>query len=88
MNGDVLTKAGFMLSYFITISAIILMPLFVCVKMSIACLCVIETEDQLITSVVEKPTYRYKINTGIYVLSPEIVRSVEPDHRIDFAYLA
>lgn len=48
---------------------------------------VIETEDQLITSVVEKPTYRYKINTGIYVISPEIVRSVQPGQRIDLPTL-
>ena len=48
---------------------------------------VIETKNKLITSVVEKPTYRYKINTGIYVLSSEIVRSVEPDQRIDLPTL-
>ena len=48
---------------------------------------VIETENQLITSVVEKPTYRYKINTGIYVISPKIVRSVQPSQRIDLPTL-
>ena len=48
---------------------------------------VIETEDGLITSMVEKPTYRYKINTGIYVLSPSVVASVKVDQRIDMPTL-
>lgn len=48
---------------------------------------VVETENALITNMVEKPTYRYKINTGIYVLSPEIVRSVQPGQRIDMPTL-
>lgn len=48
---------------------------------------VIETEDELITNMVEKPTYRYKINTGIYVLSPEVVASVKVGQRIDMPTL-
>lgn len=48
---------------------------------------VIETEDQLITNMVEKPTYRYKINTGIYVLNPDIIASVQPDQCIDMPTL-
>lgn len=48
---------------------------------------VIETENKLITNMVEKPTYRYKINTGIYVLNPEIVRSVQTGQRIDMPTL-
>ncbi len=48
---------------------------------------VVETENQLITDMVEKPTYRYKINTGIYVLNPEIVNSVKVDQRIDMPTL-
>ncbi len=48
---------------------------------------VIETEEELITSMVEKPTYRYKINTGIYVLNPDIVGSVQPSQRIDMPTL-
>lgn len=48
---------------------------------------VIETENQLIVNVVEKPTYRYKINTGIYILNPEIVQSVQAGHRIDLPTL-
>lgn len=48
---------------------------------------VIETEEQLITSMVEKPIYRYKINTGIYVLSTDIVASVKVGQRIDMPTL-
>jgi len=48
---------------------------------------VIETEEQLITNMVEKPTYRYKINTGIYVLNPEVIASVQLSQRIDMPTL-
>ncbi len=48
---------------------------------------VIETEGQLITNMVEKPTYRYKINTGIYILNPEIVASVQAEQIIDMPTL-
>lgn len=48
---------------------------------------VIETEDLLIKSMVEKPTYHYKINTGIYVLNPEIIASVGAGQRIDMPTL-
>ncbi|WP_417546569.1 nucleotidyltransferase family protein [Marinobacter sp.] len=48
---------------------------------------VIETEEQLVTSMVEKPTFRYKINTGIYILNPDIVTSVQPSQRIDMPTL-
>src|SRR5690606_28435210 len=48
---------------------------------------VIETDDQLITNMVEKPTYRYKINTGIYILNPDIVASVQPGQRVDMPSL-
>jgi len=48
---------------------------------------VIETEQQLIINMVEKPTYRYKINTGIYVLNPEIIAQVQANQRIDMPTL-
>jgi UDP-2-acetamido-4-(D-alanylamino)-2,4,6-trideoxy-alpha-D-mannopyranose hydrolase len=48
---------------------------------------VIETEQQLITNMVEKPTYRYKINTGIYVLNPEVVTTVRQGQHIDMPAL-
>ena len=48
---------------------------------------VVESQDNLITAMVEKPTYRYRINTGIYVLSPECVASVKPNTKIDLPTL-
>lgn len=48
---------------------------------------VIETDNQLITNMIEKPTYHYKINTGIYVLNSEIVNSVNSEYKIDMPTL-
>ena len=61
---------------------------------SIATMCVREYEHQVpygviqsdghrITSMVEKPVQRFFINAGIYVLSPDLVRSVKSGVRID-----
>lgn len=36
---------------------------------------------------VEKPTYHYNINTGIYVLSPECVSSVAKNTKVDLPTL-
>lgn len=83
MNGDVLTKLNYaqLLQHHISNN----FDATVCVREDEhrVPFGVIETENQLITSVVEKPTYRYKINTGIYVISSEIVRSIQPGQRID-----
>jgi dTDP-glucose pyrophosphorylase len=48
---------------------------------------VIQSDGLRITSMVEKPAYRYFINAGIYVLSPEILRSLVPGQRIDMPTL-
>lgn len=48
---------------------------------------VIQSEGHRIRSMVEKPIHRYFINAGIYVLSPELVRSVKPQIRIDLPTL-
>ncbi|AEY02437.1 putative sugar-phosphate nucleotide transferase [Oceanimonas sp. GK1] len=48
---------------------------------------VIESNDYLITRMVEKPTFRYRINTGIYVLSPACVAAVEYGTKIDMPSL-
>lgn len=48
---------------------------------------VIETDEGLISEMVEKPTYRYRINTGIYVLNPDIVSSVSRGSYIDMPAL-
>lgn len=63
-----------------------------------ATLCVREYENQIpygviksnghrITHIVEKPVQRYFISAGIYMLSPELVRSVVPGKRIDMPNL-
>lgn len=48
---------------------------------------VIESNNGLITEMVEKPTYRYRINTGIYILSPACVAAVIFDNKIDLPTL-
>lgn len=44
---------------------------------------VIQSEGHRILSMVEKPVQRFFINAGIYLLSPELVKSVAIDTKID-----
>ena len=44
---------------------------------------VIEHEGRYISSMVEKPTHKYFVNAGVYVLSPELVHSVKRGTKID-----
>jgi len=64
----------------------------------IATMCVREYEHQVpygvitsdgtrIESMVEKPVQRFFVNAGIYLLNPELVKSVRPDTRIDMPTL-
>lgn len=48
---------------------------------------VIKSDGHLITSMVEKPVQRFFINAGIYLLAPELVKSVLPGTRIDMPSL-
>lgn len=48
---------------------------------------VIESDGLRVTGMVEKPSYRYFINAGIYVLSPRLIESVEGGKRIDMPTL-
>lgn len=48
---------------------------------------VVDVVEGNVTGMLEKPTYRHLINTGIYVLSVECVRSVEKELRIDLPTL-
>ncbi|MGA0001919.1 MAG: nucleotidyltransferase family protein [Steroidobacteraceae bacterium] len=48
---------------------------------------VIQSDGLRVTSMVEKPAYRYFINAGIYVLSPQILNAVRPGQRIDMPTL-
>lgn len=87
MNGDVLTKIDFteLLDHHESHN----LDATMCVreleyKISYG---VVESDAGLITNMVEKPTYRYHINTGIYVLSPECVASVQHNIQIDLPTL-
>ena len=65
---------------------------------SIATMCVREYEHQVpygvitsegtqVKSMVEKPVYKFFVNAGIYLLSPELVQSVKQGTRIDMPTL-
>lgn len=65
---------------------------------SVATMCVREYEHQVpygvitsegtqIKSMVEKPIHRFFVNAGIYLLEPELVKSVEPGTHIDMPTL-
>lgn len=48
---------------------------------------VIQREGHLIRSMVEKPIQKFFVNAGVYVLAPELVKSVKPGVRVDMPTL-
>ncbi len=48
---------------------------------------VINGEGSKITSMVEKPVQRFFVNAGIYVVSPQVIQSVEKNKKIDMPTL-
>lgn len=87
MNGDVLTKINFeeVLTFHNN-------------KKSNATMCVREFEYQVpfgvveendfkITDIVEKPTYRFHVNAGIYVISKSLILQVKKDEYLDMPTL-
>lgn len=48
---------------------------------------VIESDGLQVTSIVEKPSYRYFINAGIYVLSPQVIELAVPGKAVDMPTL-
>ena len=48
---------------------------------------VVEGKGHEITSLVEKPTYRFFINAGIYIISNEIIKSLKINEKIDIPSL-
>ncbi len=83
MNGDLLTNINFnsLLNFHVD-------------KKSLATMCVreysmevpygvIESDDMKITSIVEKPKQHFFVNAGIYVLSPDVFKSIPKLHRKD-----
>jgi dTDP-glucose pyrophosphorylase len=87
MNGDLLTTLNFqnLLEFHQDHAGVATM----CVREYEHCVPygVIQSEGHRICSMVEKPVYRFFINAGIYLLSPELVKSVAPGTRIDMPTL-
>ena len=48
---------------------------------------VIENEGSKVVGMSEKPVYRFFVNAGMYVVSPQIVKSVPQNHKIDMPSL-
>jgi len=87
MNGDLLTKLNFahLLDYHRDQDAIATM----CVREHETQVPygVIETEDQRMTGIEEKPTEQYFVNAGIYVLEPETLGFVSESEFVDMTEL-
>ena len=87
MNGDILTKVDFerLLAFHIENNAEATM----CVREYDYQIPfgVINGEEGRIIKMVEKPTYQYFVNAGIYVVSPKIFRSVPRQHNVDMPAL-
>ncbi|MAL91682.1 nucleotidyltransferase family protein [Stutzerimonas frequens] len=87
MNGDLLTTLNFqnLLEFHQDHSGVATM----CVREYEHCVPygVIQSEGHRICSMVEKPVHRFFINAGIYLLSPDLVKSVAPGVRIDMPTL-
>ena len=82
-NGDVLTQLDFnaLLDFHLTQST----SMTLCVRqhefqMPFG---VVEGTDTKVTKITEKPVQQYMINAGIYVISPRVLRLIEPSRRID-----
>lgn len=87
MNGDLLTNLDLLkfLDFHQKNTAISTM----CVREYEHCVPygVIQNDGHRIVSMIEKPTHRFFINAGIYLLSPEVVKSVVRGTRIDMPTL-
>lgn len=45
---------------------------------------VLETDGQdWVTGYIEKPTYHYRVSTGIYIFQPEVLAHIPPSRRLD-----
>lgn len=87
MNGDLLTTLNFknLLEFHQDHAGVATM----CVREYEHCVPygVIQSEGHRICSMVEKPVHRFFINAGIYLLSPDLVKSVAPGIRVDMPTL-
>ncbi len=84
MNGDLLTTLDYraMVEYHTAHPSIATLATF---QRSVQIeLGVVETSDSnLVQGYIEKPTYHYTVSTGIYVFSPEILRHIPSNERMD-----
>lgn len=48
---------------------------------------VIEKNGQTVKKIIEKPVHNFFINAGIYVLDPELIKSISSDHYLDMPNL-
>jgi len=87
MNGDVLTKIDFeqLLNYHNEHNPVCTM----CVREDEYKIPygVVEAEGARITSLIEKPTRKYFINAGVYVVSKDMVNNVKHNERVDMTDL-
>jgi len=87
MNGDVLTRVDFehLLNYHNDLDAAATM----CVREYEHQIPygVIQADGHIITDMVEKPTQKFFVNAGIYVISPRVVKSVERNQVVDMPTL-
>ena len=83
MNGDLLTKVDFseLLEHHNRENAAITM----CVREyeHQVPYGVIKYQDNAVTNIVEKPTEKYFVNAGIYILSPEVVNALAANESLD-----
>lgn len=88
MNGDLLTTLDYraMWEYHCASNAIGTLAVF---QRSVNIdLGVIETDEKdLVTGYIEKPTYHYRVSTGIYIFEPAVLRYVPPQQRMDMPNL-
>lgn len=48
---------------------------------------IVELDDGVLQSVVEKPTHEFNICAGIYIISPDVISAIEPNKRLDMPEL-
>lgn len=87
MNGDILTKLSFTaLLDFHNDSNSDFTTCIRQIELSIP-FGVVKAEEQKLISIVEKPSQKYNINAGIYILNPSVISYLQKDQKIDMPEL-
>ena len=87
MNADVLTKVNFrqLLQFHLDSKAAVTM----CVReygMQVP-YGTVQIDGHVVTEIIEKPSYQFFINAGIYVLSPDVVNGIQGKNNFDMPTL-